>query len=185
MELLLASASPRRKQLLSGIAPFRVVPSSYEEHGAGTPEETALRNARGKAFDVFSENPGCLVLGADTVVSLDGEIFGKPKDEADAKRILLRLSGKTHSVFTGVCLVKAGCTLEEVVETRVTFRTLSEEEIESYIASGLPFGKAGAYGIQDGDFVKSYEGSYTNVVGLPTELVSKMLKKAAYDKTCD
>ncbi len=184
MELLLASASPRRKQLLSEITSFRVVPSSYEEHGEGTPGETALKNACGKAFDVFSKHPDCLVLGADTVVALDGEIFGKPTDEADAKRILSRLSGKTHSVYTGVCLIKEGCALEKVVETRVTFRTLSEEEIQSYIESGLPFGKAGAYGIQDGDFVKSYEGSYTNVVGLPTETVEKMLAAESFKVGC-
>lgn len=180
MELLLASNSPRRRELLlqCGV-PFSVVPSRYEEAAAGlSARDTALRFARGKAEEVFSRFPACAVLGADTVVCLDGEIFGKPKDGADAFRMLRALSGKTHSVFTGVCLIAPGVYLADVAETKVTFRTLSEEEIGAYVASGSPMDKAGAYGIQDGAaLVSRFEGSYTNVIGLPVELTAAFLKE--------
>lgn len=180
MKVLLASASPRRRQLLAQITAFEVEPSSFEERAAGlSARETALSFARGKARDVFLKHPDCLVLGADTVVCLNGEIFGKPKDAADAKRMLRLLSGKTHSVFTGVCLMRSGAAAEGVDETRVTFLPLSEEEIDAYVASGLPFGKAGAYGIQDGGLVEKIEGSYSNVVGLPLELTQELFRKVS------
>lgn len=176
MKLVLASASPRRRQLLSEIAPtFSVVPSAFEECGGSDAKETALAFARGKAEDVFSSHPDCLVLGADTVVSLDGNILGKPKTKEQARAMLASLSGREHSVYTGVCLLKAGARRECVVETKVTFYPLREDFIEAYIQSGSPFDKAGGYGIQDGGLVKSYEGSYTNVVGLPLEKVKELL----------
>lgn len=180
MKVLLASASPRRKQLLAGITPFDVEPSSFEERAQGLPaRETALCFARGKARDVFLKHRDCLVLGADTVVCLDGEIFGKPADAEDAKRMLRLLSGRTHSVFTGVCLMREGKTVEAAEETEVTFFPLGEEKIEEYVASGLPFGKAGAYGIQDGGLVERIKGSYTNVVGLPVELTKELFVKVS------
>ena len=181
MQLILASQSPRRKELLSeaGI-PFTVVPSSYEEKGEGlSPEETVRLFSAGKAEEVYSRFPQAAVLGADTVVALDGEIFGKPRTEDGAKEMLRRLSGRTHSVFTGVCLMCGGVKKQAVCETCVTFYELSEEFIERYVQEARPMDKAGAYGIQDGyRLVKSYEGSYTNVVGLPMELVREYLKEA-------
>lgn len=178
--LVLASASPRRRELLTQIYPdFTVEPSLYEESATGlSASDTALVFAEGKAREVFSRFPDRFVLGADTVVSLEGGILGKPKDGGDAVRMLRALGGKTHSVFTGVCLTGRGFFRREVVETRVTFRELSEELIERYVKSGLPLDKAGAYGIQDGyPLVKSYEGSYSNVVGLPVETVRTLLKE--------
>ena len=164
MKVLLASASPRRRQLLAQITEFEVEPSSFEERAVGlSARETALAFARGKALDVF----------------LNGEIFGKPKDAEDAKRMLRLLSGKTHSVFTGVCLMREGAAAEGADETKVSFLQLNDEAIEAYVASGLPFGKAGAYGIQDGGLVEKIEGSYSNVVGLPVELTKELFRKVS------
>ncbi len=176
--LILASNSPRRREILAslGVA-FTVQPSLFEERGEGlSPAETALVFARGKAKDVFSRNPHALVLGADTVVALDGQIFGKPKDEEDAARMLRALSGRTHSVLTGVCLLGEDFCSECVAETKVSFFALDEALIARYIREKRPLDKAGAYGIQDEfPLVRSYEGSYTNVVGLPAEKVREML----------
>ncbi len=179
MKLLLASASPRRRELLSALAPFQAVPSSFRETGTGNAEKLVLLNARGKAEDVFRRNPSCVVLGADTAVAQGNRIFGKPKDKKEAEEMLLSLSGKTHSVYTGVCLVSRFGSLERVEETRVKFKKLGRETILRYIESGSPLDKAGAYGIQDGVAVASYEGSYSNVVGLPVEAVGDMLKQYA------
>ena len=178
-KLILASNSPRRRELLSEICEFEVVPSLFEEKAENlTAKETVLAFAQGKAEEVASRFPNRYVLGADTVVSYAGEILGKPKNKADAAEMLRKLSGNTHSVFTGVCLVGGGQTFLEAVETKVTFFELSEELIAAYVNSGLPLDKAGAYGIQDGyPLVKSYEGQYSNVVGLPVETVRELLKK--------
>ncbi len=187
MQLILASRSPRRVELLAQLGyPFTAEPSLFEEQARGlSPRETALTFARGKAEEVFSRFRGSLVLGADTVVALHGEIFGKPKDAADAARMLRALSGKTHTVLTGVCLLGEGIRRYHVSETAVTFHNLSEELIADYVASGLPADKAGAYGIQDGyPLVRSYEGSYTNVVGLPVEAVRAMLESALGGSKC-
>lgn len=175
MKLLLASASPRRRELLAPVCPFEVEISRFEEVDKGSAEEVVLSNARGKALEVLGRFPDCRVLGADTAVALDGMILGKPKDAADAERMLRSLSGKTHSVFTGVCLADKSGVKERVVETKVLFKELSKKTIKSYVLSGAPLDKAGAYGIQDGVVVKSYEGSYTNVMGLPMETVKEML----------
>ena len=179
MQLILASNSPRRRELLAQFhIPFEIVPSRFEELAEGFPaRETALRFAQGKAEEVSARFPEAYVLGADTVVSIGGEILGKPKDGADAKRMLRLLSGKTHSVYTGVCLVGRGVFLREVVETKVTFFPLREGFIEEYVAGGSPLDKAGAYGIQDGGLVSGYRGSYTNVIGLPLETVETFLKE--------
>ena len=168
--LILASNSPRRRELLATIAEnFLVEPSRFEERAEGF-------SARGKAEEVFSRFPACTVRGADTVVSCGGEILGKPADDGQAAQMLRFLSGKTHSVFTGVCLLAAGFREERTVETKVVFYDLTEELIQAYVRSGKPRDKAGAYGIQDGyPLVKRYEGSYTNVMGLPVEEVRAML----------
>ena len=176
MKLILASVSPRRKELLSGVCEFEIQPSHFEEVKEGSAQEVVLQNARGKALEVLARFPDCRVLGADTVVALDGKILGKPKDGEDAKRMLRLLSGRVHSVFTGVCLADKDERKERVVEAKVLFKTLSEDLIESYVLSGTPLDKAGAYGVQDGVVVESIQGSYTNVMGLPMEAVKEMLK---------
>lgn len=180
MRVVLASASPRRRALLSGILPqFEVEPSRFEEVSAGlSAYETARRNAVGKARDVAARHKDAVVIGSDTVVSLGGDILGKPKDAADAKRMLRLLSGRTHTVYTGVCLI-AGEEHTEVAAADVTFERLSDETIDSYVASGKPLDKAGAYGIQDGyPLVRSYKGSFSCIMGLPVGLLEEMLRAA-------
>lgn len=158
---------------MKGVVEFECVPSAFEESAEGLSQrELALFNAKGKAEEVFARDSDCFVLGADTVVGLGGEIFGKPKGEADAERMLFALSGKTHSVITGVCLKYPHGELLAAEETLVTFEELSPETVRDYVKSGLCYGKAGAYGVQDGfPLVKEIKGSYSNVVGLPMERV--------------
>ncbi len=185
MRWILASASPRRKQLLGElIEQFEIIPSNADESAQGrTPRRTVELLAERKAVEVASrkENEGAIVLGADTVVAIDGEILGKPKDEADAARMLSTLSGRWHEVYTGVCLAVCERGETRVVtrsdETKVRFKKLTREWIDEYVRSGSPMDKAGAYGIQDGGLVEEIAGSYTNVVGLPQELVKKMIEE--------
>ncbi len=141
-------------------------------------EETAEFFALNKAKEVFARYSDCVVLGADTVVSLDGEILGKPKDADDAKATLRRLSGRVHAVYTGVALLFEGGCHSVCVKTEVYFHQLSDRLIEEYVASGSPLDKAGSYGIQDGyPLVKEISGSYTNVVGLPVEALGELMKE--------
>ncbi|WP_251421568.1 Maf family protein [Veillonella agrestimuris] len=181
--LYLASQSPRRRELLNqvGIAHI-VVDSAYEESNVATtnPIEMVKEQALGKARHALGVPDGAIVLGADTIVVLDGVVLGKPKDEKEADSMLRQLSGKAHSVITGVALLIKG---EEIVfhsETKVYFKDLADFEIASYIASKEPLDKAGAYGIQGKGalWVDRIEGSYTNVVGLPVEQVYDELVKA-------
>ncbi|WP_314981742.1 Maf family protein [uncultured Veillonella sp.] len=181
--LYLASQSPRRTELLTQVGiDHTVVSSSYEEPNEGYDSPIAMVKAQalGKARCAVGIPKGGIVLGADTIVVLDNEVLGKPQDEADARKMLERLSGRSHSVVTGVALLIKG---DEVVfhnETKVYFKELAPFEIESYIASGEPMDKAGAYGIQGKGalWVEKIEGSYTNVVGLPVEHVYDELCKA-------
>ncbi len=181
---ILASGSPRRKRLLEGAGlVFDVViapPDVEEEVAPGLEaEEEAMRRAQAKAGCVAEMNPGALVLGADTVVVLDGEILGKPSGAGDAARMLGLLSGRTHEVITAFTLLGAGSRQEEAVATKVSFRELDEETIARYAESGEPMDKAGAYAIQGmgGSLVDRVEGSYTNVVGLPVPEVLDMLMR--------
>ncbi len=176
--IVLASASPRRTELMSlaGLQ-FTVVPADIcEDVLAGeTPAEHVMRLSREKADAVAAAVEGRFFIGADTVVVLDGAILGKPADEADARRMLEALSGRDHEVVTGFTVFDkvSGIHISRSVSTEVTFKTLEEKEISAYIASGCPMDKAGAYAIQGGavHFVRSISGSYTNVIGLPmTEL---------------
>jgi len=178
--LILASASPRRRELLSSLGiSFETVCSRFEEKTENlSPEELVLAFAKGKAEEVFSRFPNRPVLGADTVVAFNGRILGKPKDKADAVRMLQALSGNTHEVYTGVCLLGCGDPVLFAEKTEVTFGEFSKELISAYAESGLPLDKAGAYGIQDGYLpVLSIRGSYSNVVGLPLERVETLLKE--------
>ena len=179
MQIILASQSPRRRELLAQITDFQVEPSLFEESAKGlSARDTALCFACGKAREVASRFPSAVVLGADTVVALGDEILGKPKSKEDAKRMLRALSGREHTVYTGVCIVGGGRERTEVVASRVYFNGLDDGLIGRYIESGLPLDKAGAYGIQDGyPLVERYEGSYTNIIGLPVETVRELLKE--------
>ena len=184
MRLLLASASPRRRELLRNAGfDFDVQASQIvEEMKQGErPEEFARRAAREKAMRIAAYSPrGRLVLGADTVVVVDGETLGKPSDPADAARMLRLLSGRTHQVHTGVCLVRAPDEVKalEHETTLVTFRELDEEEIRGYVESGEPLDKAGAYAVQGlaSKFVTRISGCYSNVVGLPVARVYGIIR---------
>jgi len=183
--LILASGSPRRRALLDLLGvPFRVVPSEVEEKLSPKerPADFVRRLALRKAGEVARDNPDAWTLGADTIVVLDGEVLGKPADEADALAMLVKLSGREHIVYTGVALVhresgyaKSGCET-----TRVTFRAFSAEEAQAYVKTGEPMDKAGAYGAQAVGtlLIEKIEGSYTNVVGLPLTMVIDLLDEA-------
>lgn len=185
--IVLASASPRRSELLesAGII-FTVVSGDIDETPlpGEMPVAHVLRLAEGKARAVASIAAGRFFIGADTIVLCDGEIMGKPCDNADAVRMLRALSGRVHQVITGFAIVdrQTGRTLSRVVSTEVTFKLLAEKEISTYVASGCPLDKAGAYAIQGGAayMVERIDGSYTNVVGLPLcEVVAALSEMGA------
>jgi septum formation protein len=183
--IILASRSPRRIELLQQITPdFQVIPSSVEEimQPDRTPEENAIALAQAKAEEVARQHAGHLVIGADTIVVLDGEIIGKPEDKEDAHRILKRLSGREHQVITGVAVINSR-PVQAATISRVTIKSLSDETIETYIATGEPMDKAGAYAIQGkgASLVESYSGSFSNIVGLPMETLKVLLRKAGCD----
>ena len=202
-QIILASQSPRRKELLEQIGlEFEICPAKGEEIITKTvPEEVVMELSKQKAEEVaamvssYSENhkeittpSDILVIGADTVVAFEGKILGKPKDEADAKAMLTMLSGNTHSVFTGVTLVlidKSGRAGELVFyeKTDVKMHQMSELEIDRYIATGEPMDKAGSYGIQGkcAIYIEKIDGDYNNVVGLPITRIYQELKKIGID----
>lgn len=190
--LILASASPRRQELLrnAGIS-FTVQAADIDETPlvGESPQECAERLARGKALAVFQNHPQNYVLGADTIVVVDDNILGKPRGADDAVRMLRLLSGRTHVVITGVCLASPAAsgrlpvavhTKTSSETTRVTFCELSGDEIREYVATGEPMDKAGAYAIQGiaSRWIPRIEGDYSNVVGLPVALVHAMLRNA-------
>lgn len=183
MRLILASGSPRRQEILRNAGfDFEVRPSSINEDPlpGEAPEAMVTRLAREKALQVAAGAPSrSLVLGADTTVFADGEMLAKPLDSADAARMLRLLSGRVHTVLTGVCIVEAPTRLAAsgCERTEVRFRTLTDTDIRDYVASGEPFDKAGAYAIQGraSRFVTRIEGCYFNVMGLPIALVDTLL----------
>lgn len=181
---VLASASPRRRHLLS-MAGFRfdVDPSAVDEtFEAMDPEAQAIRLAALKAADVATRHAGRWVLAADTIVVFDEVQLAKPVDEADAFRMLRRLSGRTHTVVTGVSLRKDGESHDFATTTRVTFADLDDAEIDAYVATGSPMDKAGAYGIQDdlgALLIDRIDGCYYNVVGLPLRNLYARMKQVA------
>jgi septum formation protein len=179
--LILASSSPRRQELLrqTGIDFEVFAPHINEDQLPGEePLAYALRLAREKAQAVALRRPGGPVLGADTIVVVEGEVLGKPKDPADAARMLRRLSGRAHQVSTAVCLVLPSGADTRSCTTQVYFRELTEGEIQQYVAGGEPMDKAGGYAIQGGAsrWADRIEGEYSNVVGLPLSLVTDMLQ---------
>ncbi len=178
--LVLASTSPQRRAILEQLAiPFEVVAPRYEEHDPPDADPVALvrEHARGKARSVASEAGGRPVLGVDTTVVLEGRVYGKPADAADAERMLAELSGRTHEVVSGLCLIAEGREIVETEVTRVTFRALTPGEIAAYVASGEWVGRAGGYAIQGrgAALVERIEGDYLNVVGLPGALLLRIL----------
>jgi septum formation protein len=184
-KIVLASSSPRRSELLSTLGlGFDVIHPSSDETVSGneTPEDFVLRVSAEKASSVSRTlGDGVVVIGADTIVVVDGEILGKPGDGGEACSMLRKLSGKEHHVYTAFSIVRPKNEIlhSEIVDTRVRVKTLAASEIEGYIKTGEPMDKAGAYGIQGlGSFmVGGFEGSYSNVVGLPVEELLAALKK--------
>ncbi len=182
MTLIVASASPRRSELLrnAGIS-FVVEPAHVPEQPL--PDEQPLvyaqRLARDKALAVFARHPDDVVLGADTIVVAEEHLLEKPRDGEDAARMLRLLSGRAHQVITGVCLMSAGFEQKEAEITEVQFSSLTETEIASYVATGEPMDKAGAYAIQGvaSRWVERIDGCYFNVVGLPVPRVYRMLRR--------
>jgi septum formation protein len=186
MRLILASASPRRAELLASAGyEFEVAIMDVDETpGPGEAAATyALRVARHKAAaaSIKCAAKGSVVLAADTVVAVDGQILGKPKDSADARRMLELLSGRVHEVHTAVVVSTSAREWAELVTTRVRFVPLADTEIDWYVRSGEPAGKAGAYAIQGraARFIDWIEGSWSNVVGLPLATAARMLKETA------
>lgn len=176
--IILASASPRRLELVGKlIDDFAVEISECAEDAVGSPEHVVLQQGYDKALDVFGRNRDALVIGADTVVAIDGEILGKPRDRKDARRMLRMLSGREHRVLTGMCVVAPEFCRVRLDSTRVRFKQLDADAIEKYIATGEPMDKAGAYGIQglDGAFVSGCEGNFDNVMGLCTPALAELL----------
>lgn len=179
--LILASSSPRRRELLQGMGfDFQVVEAAVDEHLTGEPGQVVKELARRKAQEVASRCPDAFVLGADTLVALGDQVLGKPRDQEDAARMLRLLSGAWHQVHTGVCLISPEGILLESEVTQVRFSPLSDAEIRLYCESGEPMGKAGSYAIQGmaGMFIPEIRGCYSNVVGLPTPLVWQMFKQS-------
>ncbi len=185
MKLILASASPRRRELLVAIGlVFDVIPSAVEE--IRNPGEAVAgyvsRLAREKAREVARRHPQAWVIGADTVVFIDGEILEKPRDEAEASHMLSRLSGREHTVYSGLTLCCIDQDREETVieETRVRMSTLDPGRIDWYVSTGEPMDKAGAYAVQGigAMFIESIDGNYTNVVGLPLSTLLTMMERA-------
>ena len=179
MAIVLASASPRRQELLNNAGiEFVVHPANIEEvrRASETPKAFAQRMARDKARAVRELFPNRIVLAADTVVVVEGEVLGKPRDREDAERMLRLLSGREHGVITGVCLSGNGFEDVRSETTAVHFSELTPDEIRKYIESGEPMDKAGAYAIQGvaSRWIQRIEGDYFNVVGLPVDLVWRM-----------
>jgi septum formation protein len=182
MNLILASQSPRRRELLAILGySFTVIPSSIDEipSSAETPETFVVRVAREKGMEVASRVSHSIILSADTVVTIDEEILGKPVDEADAVRMLRRLSGREHFVLTAVTLVNQSTeeTLEGLERTRVWFSSMTDQQILDYVRREDVYDKAGAYAIQGfaGVYIPKIEGNYSNVMGLPLPLVHQLL----------
>lgn len=182
MRIILASASPRRRELLEliNVKPLEIIPARAPElpHPELGPAELVRELSRAKASEVSAKNPDALVIGADTVVAVGGTVLGKPAGEDEARRMLAMLSGREHEVFTGVTVIKDGAVQGFTERTAVRFRAMSAEEIAAYVSTGEPMDKAGAYGIQGlaSQFIEGIDGDYFNVMGLPLCRLGLILK---------
>jgi len=182
VKLILASGSPRRRELLTQAGfVFDVIPADIDEtrHPNEAPMDYVHRLALEKAQTIAALHPEATILGADTTVVLSGEVMNKPTGLADAERMLRLLSGKTHQVHTGLCVITPTATHRHVETTNVIFREITEDELATYLASGHAKDKAGAYGIQGyaARWIPRIEGDYFNVVGLPLSTVVKLLSQ--------
>jgi septum formation protein len=190
-KLVLASASPRRQELLEMLGIDLIIePSGIDEsyRPGESARDHALRLSLEKARDVSVKHPGLWVLGADTIVVVAGEILGKPADKEDAREMLLKLSGREHVVITAFALVfrQTGAEYSQAVESRVTFNPLEEDELQWYLGTGEPYDKAGAYAVQGkgAAFIKEICGSHTNLIGLPLSEVVEAQRKTGAMKLC-
>jgi septum formation protein len=186
--IILASTSPRRREILNNVGlTFEVIPGTYEEDMTMqlTPAELVKTLSHGKAMDVAKNYTDAIVIGADTIVAHDGKVIGKPKSEEGAKEMLRMLSGTVHSVFTGMTVIDTTIGKEYciAVETVITFKKLTEPEIETYVKTGEPMDKAGAYAMQGiaSLFIERIEGDYWGLVGLPICELGKILKELGVD----
>lgn len=180
MRIILASRSPRRIELLQSIVTdFDALAQDVDETIHYRQPHLAVMNlAKRKVEPIAYGSPkDTLVIGADTIVYFDGKYYNKPKDRADAERMLRELRGHKHFVYTGVCLYLNGRIKTFYCRSGVVMKNLSEDEIDAYIETGSPMDKAGAYGIQDGNIIERYEGSYSNIVGLPIERLKEEIEK--------
>ena len=180
--LILASSSPRRRQLLDMLQiPFTVIPADIDERriDGEAPERYVVRLAREKAASVSEQHPGALVLGADTTVVVRGELLAKPESAAEAEAMLAKLRGRTHHVMTGVALVCDGRIEDAIDISDVTFRALPDAMIASYVATGEPMDKAGAYAVQGlgAVLIQGIRGDFFSVMGLPLRLVVELLER--------
>ena len=176
--LILASASPRRRELLAALSePFEVVPSGIDEPLAGSAVENAVALAEAKARDVLTSTPDAVVIGADTIVFLDGVSYGKPEDKDDVLRVWRELRGRPHGVVTGIAVAASGGVATGAVVSQVTLTNLADDQVRRYAESGRPMDKAGAYDINQhgARIIAACEGSRSNVEGLPLELVREWL----------
>ena len=170
--IILASGSPRRHELLKKLCSnFKIQIS---------PQHLAIHNAKIKAQDIFNKNPGAIVIGADTIVVLNGKIFGKPKNPADAEKMLDQLAGKCHEVITGIAICSNGKIFTDYDVTKVFFGSMTPEEIKNYVATGEPLDKSGSYALQGGatKFIEKIHGDWSNVVGLPVYRLRKLAQSA-------
>ena len=181
--LILASASPRRQELLRSVGlKFKIIPAHINENGlAGeSPRQHVKRLAREKAMVIAKQYPEAWVLGADTIVVIDGIVLGKPENKTQARKMLQKLSGREHKVFTGFTIAHVAAEIyrTKVIQSAVQFKTISPKEMDWYVASDEPYDKAGGYAVQGQGayFIRSIRGSYTNVIGLPLCEVLEELK---------
>lgn len=187
-EIILASTSPRRHEAARAMGlEFKIVPSDYEEDMdlEKSPEDLVMYLAHGKAADVAKKHKKGIVIGVDTIVVFNDKILGKPRDKEDAFNMLKSFSGKTQEVYSGVCLIdcETGKMIKDYEITKVKFRKVDDSEINSYVATGEPLDKAGAYGIQDlsSIFIEKVDGCYFNVTGFPVYNIYKNLRKLGVD----
>jgi septum formation protein len=187
-KIILASSSPRRKQILEQVGlKFTVEVSDYEENPIPgmSPSKFVETLSLGKAKAVAKNHNDAIIIGADTAVFIDNKILGKPKTKEEAREMLNKLSGETHSVFTGFTVIdtKNNKIITDHIETKIKFKNLSDEEIAGYIKTGEPMDKAGAYGVQDRGalFVEYIEGDYANITGLPIVKIFEILKTLGID----
>ncbi len=174
--IILASASPRRREILTDMGlRFEVLPADIDESATRAARPSELVKKLSKVKACAADACDGVVIGADTVVVMGGKVYGKPHTEENALEMLKKLCGRWHTVYTGVTVRRGGESKSFTVRSRVKLKNLSEEEIRSYIADTNPLDKAGAYGIQDGRVVEKYRGSYTNIVGLPKEKLASVL----------